>query len=180
MPTLGAGEFDRHFGTPEHRNADVTYRFQNGLTVFNRLHDPKTLSAEQEADYLSRVFRGHSEEFSFPEFVLPQCTGEVSRVSLPTMVNCLMELMRCGGSYVLMCKLWGCFRSTLGPEDPLYSLMWSLKLRLECVSFRLSFAMLCFLVCYAPWVRGLYCLASTVCHSMILTALSTVLLHVGG
>ena len=126
------------------------------------------------------LFRGHAEGFSFPEFVLPQCTGEVPRVSLPTFVNCLMELMRCGGSYVLMCKLWRCFRATLGSEDPLYSLMWSPKLRLECVCFRLSFAMLCFFVYQALWLPGLYCLASTVCHSMILTALSTVLLHVGG
>ena len=41
------------------------------------------------------------------------------------MVNCIAELCRCGGSYTLLRKLWGNFRATLGPEDPLYSLCWN-------------------------------------------------------
>ena len=41
------------------------------------------------------------------------------------MVNCLIELLRFGGSYLLLRKLWGCFRATLGPENPLYNVRWS-------------------------------------------------------
>ena len=82
MKTLGAGELDRHFGTPKHWNADVTYRVHNGLPVYNRLRDPMLLSAEQEADFLTRVCRGRSKGFSFPEDLLPSCTREGSSVPL--------------------------------------------------------------------------------------------------
>ena len=40
-------------------------------------------------------------------------------------MNCLLELLRSGGSNTLLRKLWGCFRATLGPENPLCSLKWS-------------------------------------------------------
>ena len=81
------------------------------------------LSAEQEADFLSRVCRGRAE--GFPEDLLPSCTREGSSVPLLTMVTSLMELLRCGGSYLLLRKLRGCFRATLGRKNPLYSLTWS-------------------------------------------------------
>ena len=125
MKTRGAAELDRHFGTPKHWNADVTYRVHNGLPVYNRLRDPMILSAEQEADFLSRACRGRAECFSFPEDL--QCNREDSSVLLLTMVKSLMELLRCGGSYLLLRKLWGYFRATLGREDPLYLLTWSVQ-----------------------------------------------------
>ena len=125
MKTRGAGELDRLFGTPKHWNADLTYRVHNGLPVYNRLRDPMVLSAEQEADFLSRVCRGRAEGFSFPEELLPSCTREGSSVPLLTMVTSLMELLRYGGSYLLLRKHWGCFWATLGRENPLYSLTWS-------------------------------------------------------
>ena len=122
MRTRGAGEFGRHFGTPKQWEADVTYRVHNGLPVYGR--DPLTLSAEQRAIYSSRPCRGRA-GFPFPENFLPPCTGEGSDVPLMAMMNCLLELLRWGGSYVFLRRLWGCFRATLKSEDPLYNVMWS-------------------------------------------------------
>ena len=42
-----------------------------------------------------------------------------------TMINCLVELLRSGGDYLLLRKLWGHFRATLGTDSPLYNLTWS-------------------------------------------------------
>ena len=65
LRTRGAGDFDSYFATPQHWHADVIYRVHNGLRVYGRLRDLLTLSAEQEADYLSQVCRGCAEGFSF-------------------------------------------------------------------------------------------------------------------
>ena len=131
MSTREAGEFDRHFATFKHWQADVTYKVHNGLPVYGRMRDPLTLSAEKRAEYSSRPCRGRAEGFSFPEDLLPPCTREGSNAPLTTMVNCLLELLCCGGSYVLLRRLWDCFRATLESEDPLYNVMWS-----RCGSFK--------------------------------------------
>ena len=108
-----------------HWQLDVTYRVQNGLPVYNRLMDPMVLSDAQLEEYRNRPSKGKDEGFSFPEDLLPACVQTDSSVPLMTMVNCLIELLRFGGSYSLLRKLWGCFRATLGPENPLYSIQWS-------------------------------------------------------
>ena len=125
METRGAGELARHFMGPRHWNLDVTYRVHHDLPVFNRLMDPMELSPAQRDEYLSRPCKEKPEGFSFPEDLLPACSKVDSTIPLMTLVNCLTELLRLGGSYVLLRKLWGCFRATLGPENPLYNLMWS-------------------------------------------------------
>ena len=99
----------------------MIYRIHNGLPVYNRSRDPLTLTAEQEADYLLLVCRGRAEGLSYPEDLLPQCTRADSGVPLMTMVNCLLEFLRSGGSHVLLRRLWGCFRATRGAEDRLYN-----------------------------------------------------------
>ena len=83
------------------------------------------LSDAQLEEYRNRPSKGKDEGFSFPEDLLPACVQPDSSVPLMTMVNCLIELLRFGGSYTLLRKLWGCFRATLGPENPLYSIQWS-------------------------------------------------------
>ena len=153
MRTRGSEEIDRQIGSPRHWNADVRYTFYNGLAVFNCLRDPMTLSG-QEADYLLRVCSGRADEFSFSEDLLPQCTRESSSNPLMKMVNFFMELLLCGGSYVLLRRL---------------------RVRIGCVCFRRSSAKPCFLVCYALSIPRLSCSARKLCHSIILTALSTVL-----
>ena len=125
METRGAGELTRHFSSDRHWQADVTYRVHKGLPIFNKLMDPIELSETQKADFLSRPFKDKLEGFTFPEDLLPSCTRVDSTIPLLTMVNCLTELLRAGGSYIFLRKLWGCFRATLGRDNPLYSLNWS-------------------------------------------------------
>ena len=124
MESHGASEFSRHFFGKRHWQLDVTYRVQHDLPIFNRLMDPIELSEAQVSDYMSRPSKGLAEGFSFPEDLLPSCTRVDSSVPLMTMINSVLELFRCGGSYTLLRKLWGCFRATLGPEEPLFSLKW--------------------------------------------------------
>ena len=140
MESRGALEFSQHFFGKRHWQLDVTYRVQNNLPVFNRLMDPMELTDTQLEDYRSRPCKGKAEGFSFPEDLLPACTQVDSSVPLLTLVNCLLELLRSGGSYTLLRKLWGCFRATLGPENPLYSLKWSREESLVSILYSL----LCF------------------------------------
>ena len=87
IESRGAAEFGRHFYGDRHWQRDVTYRVQNGLTVFNRLMDPLVLSDAQLDDYRNRPCNGKAEDFSFPEDLLPACTQVESSVPLLTMVN---------------------------------------------------------------------------------------------
>ena len=121
----GECEILRHFASDKHWSLEVIYRVHQGLQVYNKLLDPMELSEAQTQEYLSRPFREKPEGFSFPEDLLPPCTRVDSSVPLMTMVNCLVELLRSGGDYLLLRKLWGHFRATLGSENPLYSLAWS-------------------------------------------------------
>ena len=124
MEARGASEFTRQFFGKRHLQLDMTYRVQHDLPVFNRLMDPMELSEAQVADFMSRLSKGLAKGFSFPEDLLPACTRVDSSVPLMTMINSVLELFRCGGSYTLLRKLWGSFRATLGPEEPLFSLKW--------------------------------------------------------
>ena len=125
IATKGIREISRHFSSDKHWALDVTYRVHQGLQVYNKLLDPMELSDAQTRDYLARPFKEKPEGFSFPEDLLPACTRVDSSVPLITMINCLVELLRSGGDYLLLKKLWGHFRATLGTDSPLYSLTWS-------------------------------------------------------
>ena len=140
METRGAGELTRHFSGDRHWQADVTYRVYQGLPVYNRLMDPIELSDTHKTDFLSRPFKDKLEGFTFPEDLLPSCTRVDSCIPLLTMVNCLTELLRAGGSYVFLRKLWGCYSATLGRDNPLYSLSWS---RTESMVSLISFLSYC-------------------------------------
>ena len=121
----GVREIVRHFSSDKHWLLDVTYRVHQGLQVYNKLLDPMELSETQTQEYLARPFKEKPEGFSFPEDLLPSCTRVDSSVPLLTMVNCLIELLRSGGDYLLLRKLWGHFRATLASENPLYNLAWN-------------------------------------------------------
>ena len=120
----GVREIVRHFSSDKQRLLDVTYRVHQGLQVYNKLLDPMELSESQTQEYLARPFKEKPEGFSFPEDLLPSCTRVDSSVPL-TMVNCLIELLRSGGDYLLLRKLCGHFRATLASENPLYNLTWN-------------------------------------------------------
>ena len=140
MESRGPAEFARHFFGKRHWVLDVSYRVQNDMPVFNRLMDPMVLTEAQLSEYRDRPRKGKSEGFSFPEDLLPACTQANSSVPLMTMINCLVELLRSSGSYTLLWRLWGSFRATLGRENPLYSLNWSLAESLVSLNFPVLFS----------------------------------------
>ena len=125
MLSRGAKEFVRHYSGERHWSRDVAFRVQQGLPVFDQLMKPLELTSEERAAYLSQGAVDKDEGFSFPEDLLPSCTRVDSTIPLLTMVNCVAELCRWGGSYILLRKLWGNFRATLGRDNPLYSLRWN-------------------------------------------------------
>ena len=112
MESHGAGEFSRHFFGKRHWLLDITYRVQNNMPTYNRLMDPMELSAAKINEYMKRPRKGKAEG----------CTQVDSSIPLMTLINCLLELLRSGGNYTLLRKLWGCFRAMLGPEDLLFIL----------------------------------------------------------
>ena len=78
-------------------------------------------------------------------------------IPLLTLVNCLLELLRCGGSYTLLQKLWGCFRANLGPGNPLYNLNWSRSESLVSFvlfSYTISFCLVSFVLMYNGLLYG--------------------------
>ena len=125
MQSRGSREFIRHYSGDRHWIRDVTYRVQQGLPVFDQLMKPLELTSNERDEYLGRDVVEKGEGFSFPEDLLPSCTRVDSTIPLLTMVNCVAELCRWGGSYILLRKLWGNFRATLGPDNPLYNLHWN-------------------------------------------------------
>ena len=130
-----AAEFSRHFFGKRHWQLDVAYRVRNNMPIYNRLMDPMVPYESQLAEYREWPSKGRSEKFGFPEDLLPACNQANSSVPLMTMVNCLVELLRSGGSYTLLRRLWGSFRATLGRDSPLYSLNWSQAESLVSYSF---------------------------------------------
>ena len=118
----GVRENTRHFASDKHWILDVTYRVHQNLQEYNKFLDPMEQSESQTQEYLSRPFKEKPEGFRFPEDLLPSCTRVDSSVPMMTMVNCLIEMLRSGGDYLFLRKLWGHFRATLASENPLYSL----------------------------------------------------------
>ena len=114
------------------------YRVHQGLPVFNKMMDPIELSETQRTDFLLQPFEDKLEGFTFPEDLLPSCARVDSTIPLLKMVNCLTELLRDGGSYIFLRKLWCCFRATLGRNNPLSSRTESLVSICEVVSFSFS------------------------------------------
>ena len=104
IATKGVREISRHFASDKHWLLDVTYRVHQGLQVYNKLLDPMELSDAQTRDYLALPFKERPEAFSFPEDLLPACTRIDSSVPHMTMINCLVELLRSGGDYLLLRK----------------------------------------------------------------------------
>ena len=123
MLSRGAREFIRHYSSDRHWSRGVAYRVQQGLPVFDQLMKPLELTSKERAAYLSQDVV--DEGFRFPEDLLPACTRVDSTIPLLTMVNCVAELWRWGGSYTLLRNLWGNFRATLWRDNPLYSLRWN-------------------------------------------------------
>ena len=126
LKAQGSGEFARHFQSDGHWFKDVRYRVHMGLPVLNRLMEPMELSESQLAEYRSRAFEDLSEGCPFPEDLLTKHSRLDSRVPFMTQVGCVCELLRSGGDFVLLRRLWGHFLLSLSKEKvPQFTLNWS-------------------------------------------------------
>ena len=123
IESRGSGEINRHFASDRHWERDVTYRVHKGLPVYNQL--VITLTDAQLADYRSRPFERKVACYLFRENKLPEHGQVSSKVPLLTMVSCLTEVLRGGGSYTMLRRLWGFFRASLSESDPVYHIVWS-------------------------------------------------------
>ena len=152
---------------------EITRHFASDKHWYNKLLDPMELNESQIQEYLSRPCKEKPEGFSFPEDLLPSCTRVDSSVPMMTKVNCLIEMLRSGGDYLFLRKLWGHFRATLASENPLYNLTWSRGeslVRHFCVFLFLLFSLVAVItscsvasgVCHVVFSGVEYCFVSDV------------------
>ena len=121
----GSGEINRHFASDRLCERDVTYRVHKGLPIYNQLRQAITLTDAQLADHRSRPFKEKAVGYLFAEEKLPKHSQVTSKVPLLTMVSYLTEVLRAGGSYSMLRRLWGFFRASLSESDPVYHIVWS-------------------------------------------------------
>ena len=125
MVSRGAGELVRHFTSDRRWERDVTYRVHKGMPIFNQLRQPIALTDEELSRYRSRPFKEKAVGHLFPEDRLPKHSEIRSRVPLLTTVSCLTEVLRGGGIYTMLRRLWGFFCPSLADTDPLYRVTWN-------------------------------------------------------
>ena len=124
MVSRGAVKLGRHFGSDRHWERDVTYRVHEGMPIFNQLRQPIALTDEELDQYRSRPFKEKAVGYLFPEDRLPKHSQIRFRVPLLTMVSCLTEVWRGGGSYTMLRRFWDFFCASLAKTDPLYRVTW--------------------------------------------------------
>ena len=96
--------------------------------IFTEKFDPirvADLSAELRAEIekTPSVLLGRMNKFIEDE--VDALVGVPSNVPPTTLVGCLFELLRSGGSQVFLRRLWNQFRTTLPVESPYASVIWS-------------------------------------------------------
>ena len=179
MASHGAGEFERHFGSDGHWKADVAYRVHMGLPVFNKLMEPMKLTAKQVSEFGAMPFVDKAEGYPFPEDLLPKHAKPESKVPFMTLISCLSELLRGGGDFTTLRRLWGHFRVTLPEAVPEYTINWSRSETLVschylfCFFFSLlMFVFFFFLFLFFTCVRNSSCLLqSLLCQGLALRVL---------
>ena len=102
MVSRWARELVRHFTSERHWERDVTYRVHKGMPIFNQLRQLIALTDEELNQYRSRPFEEKALGYLFPEDRLPKHSQIHSRVPLLTMVSCLTEVLRGGGSFTML------------------------------------------------------------------------------
>ena len=89
------------------------------------MRQPIALTDEQLGNYRSRPFKEKAVGYLFPEDRLSKHSQITSRVPLLTMVSCLTEVLRGGGSYTMLRRLWRFFCASLSETDPRYRVAWN-------------------------------------------------------
>ena len=125
MKAQGSGEFKRHFESDKHWFKVVTYRVHMGLPVLNRLMEPMEMTEAQLAEHRAKPFEDLGEEYQFPEDLVAKHYRVESKVPIMTFMGCLGELLRSGGDFSFLRRLWGHFCLSLGDRKTEFALNWS-------------------------------------------------------
>ena len=135
MATRGATEFKRHVGSEGHWVRDVTYRVHMGIPIYNSLMERTELTAEQRTEYSVRPIEDLAEGYPFLEDLLPKYSKVDSKVPFMTLSSSLCDVLRSGGDFDLVRRLWSHFCVALGTREPEFKLNWSRSETLFSCSF---------------------------------------------
>ena len=118
----------RHFKCKSHYQKDRRYRYDHEDVIFTEKFDAvpvADLSVElrEEIEATPPVVLGKMNRFIEDE--VDALVGVPSNVPPKTLVGCLFELLRSGGSQGFLRRLWNHFRTTLPVESPYASASWS-------------------------------------------------------
>ena len=118
----------RHFKCKGHYLKDRRYRYDHEDVIYTEKFDPirvADLSTEQRAEIEETppVVLGKMNKFIEDE--VDALVGVPSNVPPTTLVGCMFELLRSGGSQVFLRRLWNQYRTTLPVESPYASVTWS-------------------------------------------------------
>ena len=113
----GEAEIWRHYLCKSHYALDRRYRYDHEDVIF--LRDLVSVRVEDVSEELrDEILETPSvtlgPKYPFDEDAVDGIVGVQSRVPASTLVGCLLELLRTGGSQSLLRRLWALFRSTLG------------------------------------------------------------------
>ena len=118
----------RHFKCKGHYLKDRRYRLDHEDVIYSENVDAipvAEVSAElrAEIELTPPVTLGRMNKFVEDE--VDALVGVPSNVPPTTLVGCLFELLKSGGSQVFLRRLWNQFRTTLPVESPYASVSWS-------------------------------------------------------
>ena len=118
----------RHFKCKSHYQKDRRYRYDHEDVIFTEKFDAvpvADLSVEvrEEIEATPPVVLGKMNRFVEDE--VDALVGVPYNVPPTTLVGCLFELLRSGGSQGFLRRLWNHFRTTLPVESPYASASWS-------------------------------------------------------
>ena len=124
----GARGIWRHFKCKGHYLKDRRYRYDHADVIYTEKFDPirvADLSAEQRAEIEETppVVLGRMNKFLEDE--VDALVGVPSNVPPTTLVGCLLELLKSGGSQLFLRRPWNQFPTTLPVESPYASVTWS-------------------------------------------------------
>ena len=118
----------RHFKCKGHFAKDRRYRFDHEDFIYTEKFDAiavseVTLELPAEIEKTPPVTLGKMNNFVEDE--VDALVGVPSNVPPTTLVGCLFELLRSGGSQMFLRRLWSQFRTTLPVDSPYACVTWS-------------------------------------------------------
>ena len=124
----GARGIWRHVKCKGHYLKDRRYRYNHEDVIYTEKFDPIRIAdfpaeLRAEIEETSPVVLGKMNKFIEDE--VDALVGVTSNVPPTTLVGCLFELLRSGGSQVFLRRLWNQFRTTFPVESPCASVTWS-------------------------------------------------------